>query len=45
MISDHDVWKAALLIVKRYGDDAMLEASERVVLTWINDNPPRARSY
>jgi hypothetical protein len=29
MISDRDVWQAALLIVKRYGDDAMLEASER----------------
>jgi hypothetical protein len=24
-----DVWAAALLIVKRYGDDAMLEASQR----------------
>jgi len=24
MISDRDVWAAALLIVKRYGDDAML---------------------
>jgi triphosphoribosyl-dephospho-CoA synthetase len=29
MIDDRDVWQAALLIVKRYGDDAMLEASER----------------
>jgi triphosphoribosyl-dephospho-CoA synthetase len=29
MISDRDVWAAALLMVKRYGDDAMLEASER----------------
>jgi hypothetical protein len=28
VISDRDVWQAALLIVKRYGDDAMLEASE-----------------
>jgi hypothetical protein len=26
VISDRDVWAAALLIVKRYGDDAMLEA-------------------
>ena len=26
MIDDRDVWQAALLIVKRYGDDAMLEA-------------------
>ena len=24
-----DIWRAAVLIVKRYGDDAMLEASER----------------
>jgi hypothetical protein len=29
MIDDRDVWAAALLMVKRYGDDAMLEASER----------------
>jgi len=29
MIDDRDVWAAALLLVKRYGDDAMLEASER----------------
>ena len=29
MISDRDVWQAAMLLVKRYGDDAMLEASER----------------
>jgi hypothetical protein len=26
---DIDIWTAALLMVKRYGDDAMLEASER----------------
>jgi hypothetical protein len=29
LISDRDIWQAALLIVKRYGDDAMLEASQR----------------
>jgi hypothetical protein len=29
MIDHRDVWQAALLIVKRYRDDAMLEASER----------------
>jgi hypothetical protein len=29
MIDDRDVWQAAVLLVKRYGDDAMLEASER----------------
>jgi len=29
MLPDRDVWQAALLIVKRYGDDAMLEASQR----------------
>jgi hypothetical protein len=29
MFPDRDVWQAALLIVKRYGDDAMLEAAER----------------
>jgi hypothetical protein len=25
MIDDRDIWAAALLLVKRYGDDAMLE--------------------
>jgi hypothetical protein len=29
MILESDVWRAALLMVKRYGNDAMLEASER----------------
>jgi hypothetical protein len=29
MIADTDIWRAALAMVKRYGDDAMLEASER----------------
>jgi hypothetical protein len=29
MISDRDVWQAALLMVKRYKEDAMLEASRR----------------
>jgi hypothetical protein len=29
MISDADVWAAALLIVKRYGDDAMLKSVQR----------------
>jgi hypothetical protein len=28
MIEDRDVWQAALLIVKRYGDDAMVEAAQ-----------------
>jgi hypothetical protein len=29
MIDDRDVWQAALLNVKRYGDDAIIEASQR----------------
>ena len=29
VIYDLDIWQAALLIVKRYGDDAMHEAAER----------------
>jgi triphosphoribosyl-dephospho-CoA synthetase len=29
VIDDRDVWQAAVLLVKRYGDDAMLEASQR----------------
>ena len=28
MIPDRDVWAAAVLMVKRYGEDAMLEMSE-----------------
>jgi hypothetical protein len=33
MIDDRDVWAAGLLIVKRYGDDAILEAATRPALT------------
>lgn len=29
MIGDRDIWQAALAIVKRYGDDAMLEGAQR----------------
>jgi hypothetical protein len=29
MIPDRDVWAAAVLMVKRYGEDAVLEAAER----------------
>jgi len=29
MISDRDVWQAAILLVKRYGADAMLECAAR----------------
>ena len=29
MIEDRDIWAAALLMVKRYGADAMLEAAAR----------------
>jgi hypothetical protein len=29
MIDDRDVWQAAVLMVKRYGEDAMLEAAKR----------------
>jgi hypothetical protein len=29
MIPDRDVWAAALLMVKRYGDEAMREAEAR----------------
>jgi hypothetical protein len=29
MIDDRDVWAAALLLVKRYKEDAMLEAANR----------------
>jgi len=29
MIPDLDIWRASLLMVKRCGDDALLEAAER----------------
>jgi hypothetical protein len=29
VIPDRDIWAAALLMVKRFGDDAMLEAAAR----------------
>jgi hypothetical protein len=29
MISETDIWRAALAMVKRYGDDAQLEAAGR----------------
>ena len=29
VISDLDIWRAALLMVKRYGEDTMLEAAAR----------------
>jgi len=29
MIDDRDVWQAAVLLVRRYREDAMLEAAER----------------
>jgi hypothetical protein len=29
MSSDRDIWAAALLMVKRYGDDAVMEAAAR----------------
>jgi hypothetical protein len=38
MISDRDVWAAALLMVKRYGDDAMLEAASRADELLENDD-------
>jgi hypothetical protein len=55
MIRDRDVWTAALLIVKRYGEDAILEASERAdqlldegdmagAATWHRMHPRRNRA-
>ena len=29
MISDRDIWASALLMVKRYGEDAGMEAAKR----------------
>mgnify|MGYP001599616852 CR=1 FL=1 len=30
MIADQDIWRAAHLLVKRYGQDAAIEAAQRV---------------
>jgi hypothetical protein len=32
MISDREIWQCALLIVKRYGDGATLEAATRAIV-------------
>jgi len=38
MIDDHDAWWGAVLLVKRYGDDAMPEAAARAdQLTEVGD--------
>jgi hypothetical protein len=29
MVSDLDIWRSALIMVKHYGDDALLEAAAR----------------
>ena len=29
MIPDIDIWRAAMILVKRYGDDATVEAAQR----------------
>jgi hypothetical protein len=39
LISDRDVWAAALLMVKRYGDDAMIEAADLAGIVWNLDDP------
>jgi hypothetical protein len=44
VIDDRDVWQAALLLVKRYGDDAMLEASERADQLLDEGGPGLARN-
>ena len=41
MIDDRDVWAAALLMVKRYGDDAMGEAAARADQL-LEDGDPRS---
>jgi hypothetical protein len=44
LIPDGDVWAAALLMVKRYGDDAMLEAAARAEQL-LEDGDPVAAAY
>ena len=42
MIDDADIWGATMLMVKRYGADAMLEAAARADQL-LEDGDPRAR--
>jgi hypothetical protein len=30
MINDRDIWSAASLLLKRYGDDAVIQAAQRL---------------
>jgi len=43
VIPDRDVWAAAVLMVKRYGDDALLEAAERADQLLERGRPGRRR--
>jgi hypothetical protein len=40
VISDREIWQCALLIVKRYGDDAMHEAAARAAHGRLRDVAP-----
>jgi hypothetical protein len=44
MTPDRDVWTAAVLLVKRYGDDATLEAAARAEQL-LEDGDPVAAAY
>jgi hypothetical protein len=45
MIEDRDVWRAALLIGKRYGDDALLEVSVWAVAAAVHGVDGRIRDF
>ena len=45
MIDDRDVWAAALLMVKRYGADAMLEAAARADQLLADGDPLGAATW
>jgi hypothetical protein len=45
VISDRDVWIATLLFVKRYCDDAMLEAAERAINSSTRAHGRRAETW
>src|SRR5262249_55035691 len=45
LITDREIWRAALLMVKRYKDDAMLEASMRADQNFDKGNMPGAETW
>jgi len=45
MIPDVDIWRSALVMVKRYGDDAMIEAAARADQLLEEGNMPGCETW